>query len=301
MPPFCGNSTGSYIIPRLVATDNCGPAIISYAISGATSRSGAGDNASGQFNTGTSTITWTVRDSSNNITGCQTRVTINNAVAATIGDAIALGTGVNINTVYPGYAPASKITLVAKASGGTPPYAYVWSNGATTASIDVSPATATAYRVTVTDSLGCRQASMEKLVKVVNVTCGSKGEKVQVCIVPPGNFGVSYNGCVEAGAVASLLKAGSRLGSCSTTEDYTLSLRAIPNPTYSYFTLDVASTNTNDRITLNIYTITGRLIESRTVNANSKIRIGASYYNGTYLAEAVQGTKKATLILVKLK
>lgn len=301
VPPFCGTSTGNYMLPRLVATDNCGPAIISYTISGATSRSGAGDNASGQFNTGTSTITWTVRDSSNNIAGCQTRVTINNAVAATIADATAIGTGVNVNTVYPGYAPASKITLVAKASGGTPPYSYVWSNGATTASIDVSPATATAYRVTVIDSLGCRQVSTEKLVKVVDVTCGSKGEKVQVCIVPPGNFGVSYNSCVEAGAVASLLKAGSRLGSCSTTEDYTISLKAIPNPTYSYFTLDVTSTNTNDKITLNMYTITGILIESRTVNANSKVQIGASYNNGTYLAEAVQGTKKATLILIKLK
>lgn len=298
---LCGNSTGIYTIPRLVATDNCGPAIINYTISGATSRTGNGDNASGLFSPGTSTINWTVRDSSNNITSCQTIVQVNTPVAATIGDATALGTGVNINTVYPGYSPASKITLIAKASGGTPPYSYLWSNGATTASIDVSPASATTYRVTITDSLGCSQVSTEKLVKVVAVTCGSKGEKVQVCIVPPGNFGVSYNSCVEPGAVASLLKAGSRLGSCTTTEDFTLNLRAIPNPTYSYFTLDVTSTNTSERITLNIYTITGRLIESRTVNANSKVQIGASYNNGTYLAEAVQGTKKATLILIKLK
>ena len=297
---LCSNSTGMYTIPRLVATDNCGPAIIDYTISGATSRTGNSDNASGQFNTGTSTITWTVRDSSNNVASCQTMVTVNSPVAATIGDATALGTGVNINTVYQGYAPASKITLTAKASGGTPPYSYAWSNGATTASIEVSPAIATAYRVTITDSAGCSQVSTEKLVQVVHVTCGSKGEKVQVCIVPPGNFGVSYNGCVEAGAVAALLKAGSRLGSCGVTEDYTLSLKAIPNPTYSYFTLDVTSTNTNDRITLNIYTVTGRLIESRTVSANSKVPIGASYHNGTYLAEAVQGTKKATLLLVKL-
>jgi len=298
---LCGNSTGMYTIPRLVATDNCGPVIINYTISGATSRTGNGDNAGGLFSPGTSTINWTVRDSSNNITSCQTLVQVNTPVAATIGDATALGTGVNINTVYPGYDPASKITLTAKASGGTPPYSYLWSNGATTASVDVSPATATAYRVTITDSSGCSQVSAEKLVKVVNVTCGSKGEKVQVCIVPPGNFGVYYNGCVEAGTVASLLKAGSRLGSCSTTEDYTISLKAIPNPTYAYFTLDVTSTNTNDKITLNMYTITGRLIESRTVNANSKVQIGASYHNGTYLAEAVQGTKKATLVLIKLK
>jgi uncharacterized repeat protein (TIGR01451 family) len=301
LAPLCGNSSGIYTIPRLVATDNCGPAIINYTISGATNRSGNGDNASGFFSIGTSTILWTVRDSSNNTTSCQTKVTVNNPVAVNIPDATALSTGVNINTVYPGYAPASKITLTATTSGGTPPYTYSWSNGATTASIDVSPMSASSYRVTVTDSFGCKQVSAEKLVKVEDVACGTKEGKVQVCIVPPGNFGVSYNSCVEAGVVASLLKAGSHLGSCSTKEDYSLSLKAVPNPTYSYFTVDVISNNLLDKITVNIYTITGRLVESRTVNANSKIQIGASYPTGTYLAEAVQGTKKASLILIKLK
>lgn len=301
LAPLCGNSSGIYTIPRLVATDNCGPAIINYTISGATNRSGNGDNASGFFGIGTSTILWTVRDSSNNTTSCQTKVMVNNPVAVNIPDATALSTGVNINTVYTGYAPASKITLTAKASGGTPPYSYSWSNGATTASINVSPASATSYRVTVTDSFGCKQVSAEKLVKVENVSCGTKEGKVQVCIVPPGNFGVSYNSCVEAGVVASLLKAGSHLGSCSTSEDYSLSLKAVPNPTYSYFTVDVISNNLLDKITLNIYSITGTLVESRTVNANSKIQIGASYPTGTYLAEAVQGTKKTSLILIKLK
>ena len=149
--------------------------------------------------------------------------------------------------------------LAVKASGGTPPYSYSWSNGATTASVNVSPATSTTYTVTVTDSFGCKQTSAGKLVKVVDVRCGGKGDKVQVCIVPPGNFGVSYNSCVDAAAVAPLLKAGSRLGSCSATQDYVLSLKAIPNPTNSYFTLDVTSDNIIDKITLNIYNITGKL------------------------------------------
>jgi hypothetical protein len=67
---FCGNA-GSYIIPALSATDNC-TATISYVISGATSRSGTGNNASGTFNTGTSLITWSVTDGSNTVTGTTT-------------------------------------------------------------------------------------------------------------------------------------------------------------------------------------------------------------------------------------
>jgi hypothetical protein len=297
---LCSNSTGIYTIPRLVATDNCGPVIINYTISGATTRTGNGDNASGPFNTGTSTINWTVRDSSNNITSCQTRVVVNNAVAVEIPDASSRSTGVNVNTVYKGYAPASRLTLTAKASGGSAPYTYLWSNGATTASITVSPETSTTYTVTVKDGSGCNQVSARKLVKVEDVRCGNKGDKVSVCIVTPGNFGVSYNGCVDAVAVAPLLQAGSHLGSCSTMQDYILGLKAVPNPTNTYFTIDVTSDNTTDKVTLKIYNITGRMVESKTVNANSKVQIGASYPAGTYLAEAVQGTKRTTLILIKL-
>ncbi len=297
VPAFCGNSSGTYSIPRLVATDNCRTAGIGYTISGATNRSGTGDNASGLFNTGLSTITWTVRDSSNNTTSCQTRVTVNSPITVNIPDTAALNTGVNPNTVYPGYAPASKITLTATVSGGTPPYTYSWSNGATTASVKVSPATTSAYTVTVTDALGCKQVSAGKVIKVVDVRCGNK---VKVCSVLPDKFGNSFTSCVYASAVAPLLKAGSRLGSCSTPEDYTLSLKATPNPTHSYFILSITSSNTREKITVNIYDITGKLVESKSVQSNSMVQIGASYRNGVYLAEAVQGTKKATLLILKL-
>ncbi|RMG92521.1 MAG: hypothetical protein D6706_16730, partial [Chloroflexi bacterium] len=45
------------------------------------------------------------------------------------------------------------------ASGGTPPYTYAWSNGATTANPTVSPLSTTTYTVTVTDSKGCTATS----------------------------------------------------------------------------------------------------------------------------------------------
>ena len=77
VPAVCVVPGNTYTIPLLAATDNCGTPSISYVISGATTRSGTGANASGTFNVGTSTIAWTVTDLCGNISTCTTTVTIN--------------------------------------------------------------------------------------------------------------------------------------------------------------------------------------------------------------------------------
>jgi hypothetical protein len=57
---FCVSSTNIYTLSsNFSAGTICGPVPVSYAITGATSRSGTGGNASGIFNAGVSTITWT--------------------------------------------------------------------------------------------------------------------------------------------------------------------------------------------------------------------------------------------------
>ena len=48
----------------------------------------------------------------------------------------------------------SSTTLTATGTGGTAPYSYLWSNGATTATNTVSPTANITYTVTVTDALG---------------------------------------------------------------------------------------------------------------------------------------------------
>jgi hypothetical protein len=80
---FCGTA-GSFTVPVLSATDNCGVTSVTYAITGATSRTGTGYNASGSFNTGTSTITWTVKDASNNTNTSSTTVVVGGGPVATI-------------------------------------------------------------------------------------------------------------------------------------------------------------------------------------------------------------------------
>jgi hypothetical protein len=63
------------------------------------------------------------------------------------------------------------------ASGGT---AYVWNNGATEASITVSPTATTTYNVTVTDGNGC-QASTSVTVTVNPLPTPSITGDTEIC------------------------------------------------------------------------------------------------------------------------
>ncbi|MBV5335170.1 MAG: T9SS type A sorting domain-containing protein, partial [Sulfuricurvum sp.] len=82
---FCANANGStqYTIPVATATDNCSIATVTYAVTGATSRTGTGYDASGAFNIGTSTITWTVKDVNGNTSTASTSVVVNPLPVAT--------------------------------------------------------------------------------------------------------------------------------------------------------------------------------------------------------------------------
>ncbi len=112
--------------------------------------------------------------------------------------------------VYYGYAPQACTTLTAVASGGTPPYSFLWSNGATTSSISVCPTSNTTYSVTVTDANGLTGAD-PITVEVVDVCCGNNMNKVLVC--HNGNNTI----CVSPNAVPAHLAHGDNLGTCGTT------------------------------------------------------------------------------------
>ena len=75
---------GLFPIPVLTATDQCNAVFYSYSITGATTRSGNTNNASGLFNTGVSTINWTVKDAAGNTSSSSTIVTVTPLPSATI-------------------------------------------------------------------------------------------------------------------------------------------------------------------------------------------------------------------------
>ncbi len=95
---FCSVPGNTFAIPVLVATDNCTITTVTYEVIGATTRSGTGNNASGLFNPGNSTIIWTVTDGNNNSSTCSTAVNIQvpllvPTVTGTVNVCPYLGTG----------------------------------------------------------------------------------------------------------------------------------------------------------------------------------------------------------------
>jgi hypothetical protein len=87
VPPVCEVANKTYTIPPLTVTDNCSASsalTITYVITGKTTRNGNGLDASGIFEVGVSTITWTVVDECGNTNSCTTQVTINPKPTPTI-------------------------------------------------------------------------------------------------------------------------------------------------------------------------------------------------------------------------
>ena len=90
-------------------------------------------------------------------------------------------------------------SATAIASGGTPPYSYLWNTGATTATIDNLPAGI--YTVTVTDDAGCMDSESVTIIEApeisVNVNgteivCGAENDGEATAIVSGGTPPYSY-------------------------------------------------------------------------------------------------------------
>ncbi len=149
----CEVPGNNYAVPLLTATDDCSGAITtSFQVTGATTRAGAGNDASGVFNTGVSTIQWTITDACGNVSNCTTLVTINPLPVIVIdpvgslcidGAPITLtanptggtfsGPGITGDTFDPGAAGLGTHTIT---------YSYTDANGCTgtnTTSITVNP------------------------------------------------------------------------------------------------------------------------------------------------------------------
>lgn len=297
--PYCTNSNGNYSIPVLEATDDCGATTYSYTITGATERSGNTQDASGQFNTGTSIIHWTVKDAEGNISTCQTTVVVNALPEVAIPDAFALPSGTQANTVYIGYTPASSLTLTATVNGNAGDYSYNWSNGAVTASTSVSPLATTTYNLTVTDTNGC-QSGTSKTVMVKDIRGGRKLDKVIICH-KPGDINSTLE--VNENLVANHLSHGDALGSCGPVPEYpALKVTASPNPTTTSFLVSLKGGNPLQPVNMKVYNILGRQVEQRqNLQTGQSFRMGEDYKLGLYLVEFSQGREKEVLLLLKLR
>jgi hypothetical protein len=296
---FCYNADGSYPIPALNASDNCGIASVNYVVSGATSRSGNGTDASGAFNTGISTITWTVIDIHGNVNTAAITVTVNAAVNANIPDVYAMNPEVDTkNTIYVGYGPTA-LSVTAQATGGTAPYSYLWTTGATTQSISVSAAGI--YTVTITDAVGCTTtASIE--MKTSDVRCGNNNDKVKIC----------HNGheiCVASEAVQEHLDHGDYLGSCTTAsvalvregsileEAASYSVVVYPNPVSELLNIRVSKLESGATVLL--FNANGAIVlNQRLTNATQAISL-KGLTTGLYFVQVRNGNQQITQKVIK--
>lgn len=292
---FCFNQANAYSLTEIEVGDNCSVASVNYAITGATNRKGSGTDASGSFNVGQSTITWTVVDGSGNATTVTQEITINPAITVVIPDAYAMNPLTDLkNTLYIGYGPGY-LNLTALANGGDASYTYQWSNGAATASTQVS--VEGIYSVIVTDGKGCSQTAAIT-IKKVDVRCGNNSDKVMIC----------HNGkeiCVASGSVQEHLSHGDKLGTCSIPSSRSVNTNPVvlfnanktlmlyPNPVIDRFTVNVNKLEHGAWI--KVYSANGAVVRNELLkNTSSSISL-ETLPNGVYYVQVMNGqlsTKK---------
>jgi autotransporter-associated beta strand protein len=295
---FCYGPSGAYTIPSLNATDNCGIASVSYNISGATSRSGSGTDATGLFNVGGSTVTWTVTDIHGNVSTATIPVTVNAPINATIPDVYAMNPAVDAkNTIYIGYGTTS-LTVTVDVSGGTAPYSYQWGSGATTQSIGVNDAGT--YSVIVTDSKGC-STSATVVINVLDVRCGNNNDKVMIC----HNNNII---CVASSAVQEHLNHGDHLGGCgayTTVRDVNQqsdmqianSVMVYPNPAHENISIWLG--RLQQGATFVVYDANGKMVLSDRITNNTKTISVKSLAAGVYYVQIINGKSITTQKIIK--
>ncbi len=239
---------------------------------------GSGDNISESLENNTGAVasaiyTVTPTSEEGDCEGSPFTVTVN------VPPALFIDAGDN-QTVYYGYPPAECATLSWSGEmGGTPPYSVQWSTGENTQDIEVCPTETTDYEVTITDANGCIATDIVT-VCVIDVRCGKKLDKVEICHSPNGNNPNTL--CVAVAAVASHLDHGDQLAACGTDHDcppagnmsnnnqalfgYQTdvaignSMKIFPNPFKSHATIEFTSTVDGDAA-IDLLDLTGRTIK----------------------------------------
>lgn len=207
---FCANFGGvtTYRIPALSVSDNCGIASTTYAVSGATNRSGSGNDASGVFAVGVSTVTFTVTDVHNNVSTCSFTVAINPLPVATITPSTA-------------DAFCNKLTLTGS-STLSGPFSYQWlyanSTFSTSNPVDLGLTNDDGvYSLFTTDANGCRSEfaaiynyQKQNLSSSYTIIAYKEAELGDYNTVASGSIGVlSAKGEAEIGRYSTVTSPGS--------------------------------------------------------------------------------------------
>jgi Zn-dependent metalloprotease len=181
-------------------------------------------------------------------------------------------------TVYYGYAPAECANISwSGEGGGVAPYTITWSDGGAQMHQVCPGINTTTYTVTILDANGCTETD-QVAICVIDVRCGNKLDKVELCHVPEEDPLNTQTLCVSYNAVATHLAHGDMLAACGTDHscpdggaktspvltNNTTSLMLLdvyPNPIANNATVEF-STNLNGNVTVEIYDNIGRLLKT---------------------------------------
>lgn len=78
-----------------------------------------------------------------------------------------------------------------------------------------------------------------------------------------------------------------------------LDVKVSPNPSSSFFTITINSDDLSEKIYMQVTDLYGRIMDTRSVNANSTIKIGSAYAQGAYFVRFSQGMRHKELKLIK--
>jgi gliding motility-associated-like protein len=134
----------------------------------------------GSFNVVAGTYTYTVTDGNN----CSASTSIVITEPTILGISI---TGINITCNG-----AANGSITSSVTGGTQPYTYLWSNGATTSSI--TNLTPSSYTLVVTDTNGCSVSATQLITEPIILTATSTVSSPILCQGGQGVVTVSANG-----------------------------------------------------------------------------------------------------------
>ncbi|GAB4279415.1 MAG: hypothetical protein Kow0068_03390 [Marinilabiliales bacterium] len=136
-------------------------------------------------------------------------------------------------------------TITTSVAGGTAPYTYHWSTGASQySSIVVSPTTQTEYTVSVTDANGCESNSVSTIIYVsppVDLTLSASsslicpGEQVLITVNPYSGYGPPYTVYVD--------------GMLTNIPFY---VYPMDTTTYNIMVEDICGSTASDEITINV-------------------------------------------------
>jgi len=309
-----GATTLSYCDPvasfNVTATDNCVGDVTITQTSGLPSGS--------TYPVGNTTVSFTATDVSGNTTECSFVITVPPTMAVGL-------THVNVSCFGENDGSA-----IATPSGGILPYTYLWSNNATTPS--VNGLNAGNYTVSVTDAGGCTVIQSvtitqptnltTSLVDIVNATNNQANGSIDVTVsggvapytfvwknaagatigtsedingLPPGTFTLQVtdaNGCVS--------QSGYTIQNSTGTAEVGLDSHILlyPNPTSGEVTLELTGLAIPENLQVGAFDVTGRqVLQTNTIGTKLVLNF-SDKPSGVYLLKIVVGSEMLTKRLV---